>query len=131
MLKQKINSPLQKRNYKSQLTAGLTALTMSAVPMFGFAADLISDAVVDLCNKVGTTLTNIFGPVCILILGFAIFTIIMGKNSKSADEGMSWAKRAIFGFIAFNLLGTVLRYGVGLFAGTQQWGAVTAAMGIL
>lgn len=115
-----------KRSYQTLTMAFVSVLTFLMTSAYGFAATDLATAIKNICTKIGTTLTSILGPVCVLVLGFAIFSIIVGKNSKSAETGMDWAKRAIIGFIIFNLLGTILTYGIGLFSGTQQWGATSA-----
>lgn len=108
--------------------SSMSVLTFLMTGAYAFAATELSAAIKSGCQSVGQLMTSILGPVCVLVLGFAIFSIIVGKNSKSAETGMDWAKRAIFGFIIFNLLGSILQYGVTLFSGTQQWGATSAML---
>lgn len=128
-------SLLQKKDNLSSAIMGISSIvTLTAMPMVSFADNTeLGAAITTLIGKIGTLLTTVFGPLCVLILAIAIITIIIGKNSKSAESGMEWAKRAVIGFIAFNLLGSILTYGISLFsqAGTQQWGTVTAALGLL
>lgn len=125
MLKTNQISPLQKNSVASQMIAAITTFSsLALMPLYSFAAKTGLDSAVNkILEKIGLSLTNILGPLCVLILGIAIFTIIVGKNSKSAESGMDWAKRSIIGFIAFNLLGSILAYGNDLFVGlnTRQW----------
>lgn len=102
------------------LIATLTATT--------FATDLAT-AITSILNSIGTLLTTVFGPLCVLVLGLAIVSILVGKNSKSAEQGMEWAKRACICFVVFNLLGSILTWGLGLFSGTNvsSWGTATEA----
>lgn len=126
MFKSKQISPLQNtKGLGYKIGAGATTLALfgaSFVPTF--AAVTLSDAVISICNKIGTLLTQVFGPLCILVLGIAIISIMVGQNSKSAENGMSWAKRACGCFIAFNILGSVLTWGLTLFSNTNvsAWG---------
>lgn len=105
------------------LIATLTATT--------FAKDL-NEAIISILNGVGTLLTSVFGPLCILVLGLAIVSILVGKNSKSAEQGMEWAKRACICFVVFNLLGAILTWGFDLFNGlgtnVSDWGNVSTAL---
>lgn len=124
--KQTTVSPLSKKGYLDTLCTSIVAFGgLSAVAINSFAAKELGQALVGVCNDIGKLLTQVFGPLCVLILAFAIISIVIGKSSKSADAGMDWAKRAILGFIAFNLLGSILSYGIGLFENTQQWSTVT------
>ena len=131
MLDSKQNSPLEKKGISYQIGALITtAAIYASTLMTTFAATDLSSAIKNICNKVGTLLTSVFGPLCILILGIAIITILIGKNSKSAEQGMEWAKRACICFIVFNLLGSILTWGITLFSGTNvsSWGTTTEAL---
>lgn len=100
----------------------------SAMAVQAFAATGLSDAILNVIKSLGTLLNTVFTPLCVLVLGISIVTIMIGKSSKSADEGISWAKRAVGCFVVFFLLGSILTYGVSLFAGTQyDFGAAKAA----
>lgn len=100
----------------------------SAMAVQAFAATGLSEAILNVIKSLGTLLNTVFTPLCVLVLGISIVTIMIGKSSKSADEGISWAKRAVGCFVVFFLLGSILTYGVSLFAGTQyDFGAAKAA----
>ena len=132
MCETKQKSPLTKKGNK--FSAFATASMLASLVTCTFAADTgLSGAIVSLCNNIGSLLTTIFGPLCILILGVAIVTIMIGKNSKSAESGMDWAKRACICFVVFNLLGAILTWGLSLFSGTNVngWGNVTGNTGFM
>lgn len=122
---------LQNKNSKklSNCISAMAAFTVtSAMAVQAFAATGLSDAILNVIKSLGTLLNTVFTPLCVLVLGISIVTIMIGKSSKSADEGISWAKRAVGCFVVFFLLGSILTYGVSLFAGTQyDFGAAKAA----
>lgn len=122
---------LQNKNSKklSNCISAMAAFAVtSAMAVQAFAATGLSDAILNVIKSLGTLLNTVFTPLCVLVLGVSIVTIMIGKSSKSADEGISWAKRAVGCFVVFFLLGSILTYGVSLFAGTQyDFGAAKAA----
>lgn len=122
---------LQNKNSKklSNCISAMAAFAVtSAMAVQAFAATGLSDAILNVIKSLGTLLNTVFTPLCVLVLGISIVTIMIGKSSKSADEGVSWAKRAVGCFVVFFLLGSILTYGVSLFAGTQyDFGAAKAA----
>lgn len=122
---------LQNKNSKklSNCISAMVAFAVtSAMAVQAFAATGLSDAILNVIKSLGTLLNTVFTPLCVLVLGWSIVTIMIGKSSKSADEGISWAKRAVGCFVVFFLLGSILTYGVSLFAGTQyDFGAAKAA----
>lgn len=122
---------LQNKNSKklSNCISAMAAFAVtSAMAVQAFAATGLSDAILNVIKSLGTLLNTVFTPLCVLVLGISIVTIMIGKSSKSADEGISWAKRAVGCFVVFFLLGSILTYGVSLFAGTQyDFGAAKAA----
>lgn len=122
---------LQNKNSKklSKCISAMAAFAVtSAMAVQAFAATGLSDAILNVIKSLGTLLNTVFTPLCVLVLGWSIVTIMIGKSSKSADEGISWAKRAVGCFVVFFLLGSILTYGVSLFAGTQyDFGAAKAA----
>lgn len=122
---------LQNKNSKklSNCISAMAAFAVtSAMAVQAFAATVLSDAILNVIKSLGTLLNTVFTPLCVLVLGWSIVTIMIGKSSKSADEGISWAKRAVGCFVVFFLLGSILTYGVSLFAGTQyDFGAAKAA----
>jgi len=122
---------LQNKNSKklSNYISAMAAFAVtSAMAVQAFAATGLSDAILNVIKSLGTLLNTVFTPLCVLVLGISIVTIMIGKSSKSADEGISWAKRAVGCFVVFFLLGSILTYGVSLFAGTQyDFGAAKAA----
>lgn len=122
---------LQNKNSKklSNCISAMAAFAVtSAMAVQAFAATGLSDAILNVIKSIGTLLNTVFTPLCVLVLGISIVTIMIGKSSKSADEGISWAKRAVECFVVFFLLGSILTYGVSLFAGTQyDFGAAKAA----
>lgn len=122
---------LQNKNSKklSNCISAMVAFAVtSAMAVQAFAATGLSDAILNVIKSLGTLLNTVFTPLCVLVLGISIVTIMIGKSSKSADEGISWAKRAVECFVVFFLLGSILTYGVSLFAGTQyDFGAAKAA----
>lgn len=132
MCETKQKSPLTQKGNKFSAFATASMLASLVTCTFAAGTDL-SGAIVSLCNKIGSLLTTIFGPLCILILGVAIITIMIGKNSKSAESGMDWAKRACICFVVFNLLGAILTWGLSLFSGTNVsgWGNVTDNTGFI
>lgn len=100
----------------------------SAMAVQAFAATGLSEAILNVIKSLGTLLNTVFTPLCVLVLGWSIVTIMIGKSPKSADEGISWAKRAVGCFVVFFMIGSILTYGVSLFAGTQyDFGAAKAA----
>ena len=105
---QKIKS---KTNYNAIITAlaSLTALTPA------FAATDMTKILKGAIASVQTTVTAIFNPLCVLALGICICILVMGRNSKSADSSMSWAKRIVICFVVFNMMGTLLAWVSGLF----------------
>lgn len=122
---------LQNKNSKklSNCISAMAAFAVtSAMAVQAFAATGLSEAILNVIKSLGTLLNTVFTPLCVLVLGWSIVTIMIGKSSKSADEGISWAKRAVGCFVVFFLLGSILTYGVSLFAGTQyDFGAAKAA----
>lgn len=122
---------LQNKNSKklSNCISAMVAFAVtSAMAVQAFAATGLSEAILNVIKSLGTLLNTVFTPLCVLVLGISIVTIMIGKSSKSADEGISWAKRAVGCFVVFFLLGSILTYGVSLFAGTQyDFGAAKAA----
>lgn len=122
---------LQNKNSKklSNCISAMTAFAVTSVmAVQAFAATGLSDAILNVIKSLGTLLNTVFTPLCVLVIGISIVTIMIGKSSKSADEGISWAKRAVGCFVVFFLLGSILTYGVSLFAGTQyDFGAAKAA----
>lgn len=122
---------LQNQNSKklSNCISAMAAFAVTSVmAVQAFAATGLSDAILNVIKSLGTLLNTVFTPLCVLVLGISIVTIMIGKSSKSADEGISWAKRAVGCFVVFFLLGSILTYGVSLFAGTQyDFGAAKAA----
>lgn len=122
---------LQNKNSKKLsncISAMVAFAVISAMAVQAFAATGLSDAILNVIKSLGTLLNTVFTPLCVLVLGISIVTIMIGKSSKSADEGISWAKRAVGCFVVFFLLGSILTYGVSLFAGTQyDFGAAKAA----
>lgn len=129
MCETKQKSPLTQKGGK--FSAFATASMLASLITCTFAATDLGKAIVSLCNGIGKLLTTVFGPLCILILGVAIVTIMIGKNSKSAESGMDWAKRACICFIIFNLLGAILTWGNSLFSGigtnVGEWDAAAFA----
>lgn len=95
--------------------ATLATLSSAVLPIF--AASDPQTVILNVINSLGSILTTIFPPLCVLILGFCIIGLMMGRSSKSAENSLSWAKRAVGGFIGFNCLGLILEYGTKLFAG--------------
>lgn len=122
---------LQNKNSKklSNCISAMAAFAVTSVmAVQAFAATGLSEAILNVIKSLGTLLNTVFTPLCVLVLGISIVTIMIGKSSKSADEGISWAKRAVECFVVFFLLGSILTYGVSLFAGTQyDFGAAKAA----
>lgn len=122
---------LQNKNSKklSKCISAMAAFAVtSAMAVQAFAATGLSDAILNVIKSLGTLLNTVFTPLCVLVLGWSIVTIMIGKSSKSADEGISWAKRAVGCFVVFFMIGSILTYGVSLFAGTQyDFGAAKAA----
>ena len=122
---------LQNKNSKklSNCISAMAAFAVtSAMAGQAFAATGLSEAILNVIKSLGTLLNTVFTPLCVLVLGISIVTIMIGKSSKSADEGISWAKRDVGCFVVFFLLGSILTYGVSLFAGTQyDFGAAKAA----
>lgn len=122
---------LQNKNSKklSNCISAMAAFAVtSAMAVQAFAATGLSDAILNVIKSLGTLLNTVFTPLCVLVIGISIVTIMIGKSPKSADEGISWAKRAVGCFVVFFLLGSILTYGVSLFAGTQyDFGAAKAA----
>lgn len=122
---------LQNKNSKklSNCISAMAAFAVtSAMAVQAFAATGLSEAILNVIKSLGTLLNTVFTPLCVLVLGWSIVTIMIGKSSKSADEGISWAKRAVGCFVVFFMIGSILTYGVSLFAGTQyDFGAAKAA----
>jgi len=122
---------LQNKNSKklSKCISAMAAFAVtSAMAVQAFAATGLSDAILNVIKSLGTLLNTVFTPLCVLVLGWSIVTIMIGKSPKSADEGISWAKRAVGCFVVFFMIGSILTYGVSLFAGTQyDFGAAKAA----
>lgn len=122
---------LQNKNSKklSNCISAMAAFAVtSAMAVQAFAATGLSDAILNVIKSLGTLLNTVFTPLCVLVIGWSIVTIMIGKSPKSADEGISWAKRAVGCFVVFFMIGSILTYGVSLFAGTQyDFGAAKAA----
>lgn len=122
---------LQNKNSKklSNCISAMAAFAVtSAMAVQAFAATGLSEAILNVIKSLGTLLNTVFTPLCVLVLGWSIVTIMIGKSPKSADEGISWAKRAVGCFVVFFMIGSILTYGVSLFAGTQyDFGAAKAA----
>lgn len=125
------NSPLENKSVAQNFGAFVAAVpAVATLTVTTFAATELSAAIKSVLNSIGTLLTSVFGPLCILVLGLAIVSILIGKNSKSAESGMEWAKRACICFVVFNLLGSILTWGLTLFSGTNvgAWGTTTDAL---
>ena len=122
---------LQNKNSKklSNCISAMAAFAVtSAMAVQAFAATGLSEAILNVIKSLGTLLNTVFTPLCVLVLGWSIVTIMIGKSPKSADEGISWARRAVGCFVVFFMIGSILTYGVSLFAGTQyDFGAAKAA----
>lgn len=88
----------------------------------GASAGLVA-AVVKICNDIGTFLTAIINPVCAVLIGVSLFSIIFGTNSKSTEEAISRIKKIFICFVVFNCLGLILTYGTSLMSniGGQYW----------
>ena len=89
---------LQNKNSKklSNCISAMAAFAVtSAMAVQAFAATGLSDAILNVIKSLGTLLNTVFTPLCVLVLGISIVTIMIGKSPKSADEGISWAKRAV------------------------------------
>lgn len=107
-----------KKINKQSLAGALTTLsTMSIMVLPAFAYSTPEEIIKKVITSIGGIMTSIFSPLCVLILGIAIVSIILCKDSKSATSGFSWAKRAVIGFVVFNCLGSILQYGTDLLAG--------------
>ena len=104
----------------------ITVLLVSMSTMFAFAAgEEISNAVTTVCKDIGGIMTAIINPICSVVIGICLITLIFGKNSKSADASIQWIKRVIICFLFFNCIGLFLSYGTSLMSGIggqSNWG---------
>ena len=104
----------------------ITVLLVSMSTMFAFAAgEEISTAVTTVCKDIGGIMTAIINPICSVVIGICLITLIFGKNSKSADASIQWIKRVIICFVCFNCIGLFLSYGTSLMSGIggqSNWG---------
>lgn len=88
----------------------------------GGTAALVN-AVVKICNDIGKFLTAIINPICAVLIGVSLFSIIFGTNSHSTENAIDKIKKISICFIIFNCLGLILTYGTSLMAGIggQYW----------
>lgn len=106
--------------------SALAALVVFALPMVLFCEGTsdISDAVVKVCQDIGTIMTSIINPVCSVLFGFNLFSLILGTNSKTADNAISRIKKIVICFVCFNCIGLFLSYGTTLMqsiGGQSTW----------
>lgn len=107
-----------KKATKQFIASAMTTVgAMSALVLPTLAYSTPEQIIKKVITSIGGIMTSIFSPLCVLILGIAIVSIILCKDSKGATNGISWAKRAVIGFVIFNCLGSILQYGTQLFAG--------------
>ncbi len=109
------------------LIFSLVAVLLAAMStMFAFAAgEEISNAVITVCQDIGGIMTAVLNPICSVVIGICLITLIFGKNSKSADASIQWIKRVVICFICFNCIGLFLSYGTSLMSGIggqSNWG---------
>lgn len=104
------------------------ALMTFTLPMMVFCAGEgswdIAGAVVKVCQDIGALMTAILNPVCSVLLGFSLFSLVFGTNSKSADNAITRIKRIVICFVIFNCLGLILTYGTTLMqsiGGQSTW----------
>lgn len=104
------------------------ALMTFTLPMMVFCAEEgsgdIAGAIVKVCQDIGALMTAVLNPVCAVLLGFSLFSLILGTNSKSADNAITRIKRIVICFVIFNCLGLLLTYGTTLMqniGGQSNW----------
>lgn len=119
---------LRKTNILAILaTASVSVASLCSVfSSMAFAAgEEISNAVIKVCKDIGGIMTAILNPICAVVIGICLLTLIFGKNSKSADSSIQWIKRVVICFVCFNCIGLFLSYGTSLMAGIggqSNWG---------
>jgi hypothetical protein len=89
------------------------------------AGEEISNAVIKVCKDIGGIMTAVLNPICAVVIGICLLSLIFGKNSKSADSSIQWIKRVVICFVCFNCIGLFLSYGTSLMAGIggqSNWG---------
>ena len=116
-----MTSKLSKTQNKfNTITIGIIITLLSIMPVF--AADDKPDGLTTLLihaiTAIRTVINTIFDPICVLALGICIVILVLGRNSKSAESSMSWAKRIVICFVIFNIAGTILTFLTGAFNGT-------------
>lgn len=104
----------------------LAAFTAFALPMMLFCEGSgdIAGAVVKVCQDIGSLMSAILNPVCSVMFGINLFSLIFGTNSKSADAAISRIKKIIICFVCFNCIGLFLSYGTTLMqsiGGQSNW----------
>lgn len=97
--------------YKNKMQAlGVAAISTLLCATPAFADGDLQGLLLGAINAVRTIISAIFNPLCIVALGVCIAILVLGRNSKSADSSMSWAKRIVICFIVFNILGTLVTW---------------------
>ena len=97
------------KQYKEKTNIMITSFVLflfSIVPTFadGDLPSVIKSAI----KGIQSAITMVFDPICVTALAVCIVILVLGRNSKSADSSMSWAKRIVICFIVFNLLTTII-----------------------
>lgn len=109
------------------LMFAIVAVLMVAMStVFAFSAgEEISNAVITVCKDIGGIMTAILNPICSVVFGICLLTLIFGHDQKSAAPSIQWIKRVIGCFVCFNCIGLFLSYGTSLMAGIggqSTWG---------
>ncbi len=116
---------LRKTSTLAVASASVASLC-SVISSMAFAAgEEISSAVIKVCKDIGGIMTTILNPICAVVIGICLLSLIFGKNPKSADSSIQWIKRVVIGFVCFNCIGLFLSYGTSLMVGIggqSNWG---------
>ena len=116
---------LHKTSTLAVASASVASLCSVLSSMAFAAGEEISNAVIKVCKDIGGIMTAVLNPICAVVIGICLLSLIFGKNSKSADSSIQWIKRVVICFVCFNCIGLFLSYGTSLMAGIggqSNWG---------
>ena len=93
---------LRKTSTLAVASASVASLCSVLSSMAFAAGEEISNAVIKVCKDIGGIMTAVLNPICAVVIGICLLSLIFGKNSKSADSSIQWIKRVVICFVCFN-----------------------------
>lgn len=116
----KSDGRLAKQVNVNALAIMYTVLTIGAFCLLTMVPALAvgpAEIVINILKGIGTVLTTIFSPICVLIVAIAIIGLVLGRDPKTSATYYSWIKRTIVCFVIFNVIGSLFTWGEGLIIG--------------